>query len=287
MLDSVASQTAVAAAFLRALHVAVDPAPPILDDTAALDLLPDYQQRFIRRLTTLASPWQRRFSRRLGAVTSMRAQIVVRARYAEDALADAVESGVGRYVVLAAGLDTFALRQPEPAIDVVEIDHPATQAWKRTLVDARGRPPPANLTYLSIDFERESLDERWIANPAPDFVSWLGSTYYLSREAIESTLTTLRRRTESGTRLVLDYWSEPLRPGTDAALLWSTRAIVALQGEAMRSFFAPDDMQALAIECGWRIREHCGPEVQTQRYLAAPHDGMRAPSFAWLLQLEH
>ena len=153
-------------------------------------------------------------------------------------------------------------------------------------MDARGIGAQEKLVFLPVDFERESLAERWIESSAPDFISWLGSTYYLTREAISTTLQTLAGRTQPGTRLVVDYWSEPPLPSTAGALLWSTRTIVALQGETMHSFFEPADFAALAARCGWRMLENCSPDYQTRRYLAPPHDGLRVPAFAWLAQLE-
>ena len=215
----------------------------------------------------------------------MRSQIVVRARYAEDSLAEARQAGATRYVILGAGLDTFALRQPAPAIDVVEVDLPATQRWKQQLLRQRGIKQPTTLSFLSVDFERSSLNDLWIENLAPDFISWLGTTYYLSREAIMSTLTTLAERTEPGSQLVLDYWREPPRDA-DAPLLWGTRIAVALQGEPMRSFFEPREIEQLAVAAGWRVKENCTPSEQTSRYLANRKDRLSVPSFAYLLRLE-
>ena len=122
-------------------------------------------------------------------------------------------SGVDRFVVLAAGLDTFALRQSHPLIEVVEIDHPATQQWKRQLLAERNIDEPPELAFLPVNFEEESLADVWIDSPTPDCISWLGTTYYLTRDAISSTLTTLAKRTQPGSHLVLDYWREPATHG--------------------------------------------------------------------------
>ncbi len=275
----------MATAFIRAVHVYIDESPPVFDDQVAYKLLPAYQRRFITRLAALSQPWLRSYRQRRSMFTTMRAQVVVRARYAEDVLSKARKTGVNRCVVLAAGLDTFAFRQSDPCIEVVEIDHPATQRWKRDLLAERGIAEPNELKFRPVDFEQESLADAWIDAASPDFISWLGTTYYLTREAITSTLTTLAERTQPGSQLVLDYWREP--PPTDATspLLWGTRIAVALQQEPMRSFFDPQEIEALAVSTGWQVRENCTPTEQDHRYLATRSDRLSVPSFAYLLQL--
>lgn len=279
----------MATAFLRVLHGVVDDPPLLLDDQPARLFLPAYQRRFLDRLGALPPRWLRTFRQRRSALGGMRAQVLVRSRYTEDALADARAGGAGRYLILAAGLDTFALRQREPALPVIEIDHPATQRWKRErLADglaAGGDALPPQLSFAAIDFERQDLADVLERDSAPQFVSWLGTTYYLSREAIAATLAGLARLSAPGSRLVLDYWREaPL--GGDAMLLWGTRLATAVQQEPMRCFLEPGDAEDLARETGWRVREHCAPEIQNQRYLRRRRDDLAVPGFAYLLQLE-
>ena len=284
MYDLVPSRTALATAFLRAAHVHLDDPPPVLDDPFALRLLPGYQRRFIRRQAAIPKAL-RRFGAAYAAGAAMRAQVVVRARYAEDCLAEQRGAGAGRYVILGAGLDTFALRQRATPMDVLEIDHPATQTWKQQLLTRRGITPPDRLAFLPVDFERAGLDEHWPAKDAPDFISWLGTTYYLTREGISATLESLARSVAAGTRLVLDYWREP--PGAlDYTLLLGTRMAVALQGEPMRTFLAPDEAEQLAADAGWRVTENASAADQNRRYLSGRADGLSVPSFACLLRLE-
>ena len=285
MLGNTPSRTAYATTLLRAIHATLDDPPPVLDDTLAINLLPGAQRRYLRRMATLPTSFWRPLRRRYPAFTAMRGQVVTRSRYAEDQLHLARSAGAMRYVVLGAGLDTFALRQGSPAIDVLEIDHPATQRWKQNLLAQRGMQLPQSLTFLPIDFERESLAERFPAATAADFISWLGVTYYLSREGITTTLTTLAETTRPGSRLALDYWSEA-PPDYSAPLLWGTRLAVAMQGEPMRSFFEPEEIEALALAAGWRVLENLSAEAQRQRYLAKRRDGLRVPAFAYLLLLE-
>ena len=287
MLDAVPSQTAMSTAFIRAVHVRIDDAPPVFNDTVAYDLLPGFQRRFIRRLSALSQPWIRRFRQRRDAFTTMRAQIVVRARFAEDVLAESRQSGVDRFIVLAAGLDTFALRQTHPLIEVVEIDHPATQQWKRQLLGQRNIDEPPELAFLPVNFEEESLADVWIDSTTPDCISWLGTTYYLTRDAISATLTTLAQRTQPGSQLVLDYWRQPPPSDLSAPLLWGTRVAVALQQEPMHSFFDPEEIEELAEAAGWQVRANCAPEQQNRQYLANRRDRLSVPSFAYLLHLAH
>jgi methyltransferase (TIGR00027 family) len=286
MLDARPSRTAQATAFLRALHVHIDSRPFVFDDRVAHKLLPAYQQRFIRRLEVLALPWLRIFRQRHDMLTAMRSQVVVRARYAEDTLADARREGSGRYIILSAGLDTFAVRQPEPKIAVVEIDHPATQRWKRELLDQIGAENPPDLKYLPIDFERAALTDAWVASPDPDFISWLGTTYYLSEEALGATLRALADNVTPGSRLVLDYWRELPAIDPDQALLWGTRAAVALQREPMQSFFEPPAIARLCDSCGWTVVEDLSADAQNERFLQGRDDRLAVPSFAHLLHLQ-
>jgi methyltransferase (TIGR00027 family) len=285
MLYGTPSRTAFMTAFMRAVHVHLDAPPPVLDDHLAVDFLPAPLRRLIKRQTAVL-PLFTALRPLDPASVAMRSQIVVRARYAEDCLATARKAGVRRYVVLGAGLDTFALRQLAPGIDVVEIDHPATQRWKQTLMRQRGLAVPSELTFLPVDFERATLADVWPDAAEPDFISWLGTTYYLSRESIRTTLETLRERTVSGTELVLDYWRSSGRSSLDP-LLAGTRLAVALQGEPMRSFFSPREIEKVATRAGWRILENMSPAEQSRRYLAKRKDSLRVPSFAYLLRLGH
>lgn len=279
------SRTAIATTFLRAVHVRLDAPPPVLDDQIAYRLLPAYLRRYIRGRVLFPSALFGPLSLGDAAALTMRAQIVVRARYAEDSLAAARAGGVKRYIILGAGLDTFALRQTAPKIDVLEIDHPATQRWKQQLLQQRGLPPPPELEFQAVDFERTTLTDAWIDSAQPDFISWLGVTYYLTRPGFESTLRMLAERTAPGSELVLDYWCE--RPGRAFnPLLFGLRMAVAAQGEPMRSFFRPGEIEALAVRAGWTVIENLSPAEQTRRLLAHRRDGLRVPSFAYLLRMQ-
>ena len=169
---------------------------------------------------------------------------------------------------------------------MVEIDHPATQAWKQQQLKSLGHEAIEGLSFVSVDFEHDRLEDRLPATGLPQYISWLGTTYYLSREAISATLTTLAETSASGSELVLDYWQQPSAFNPNAALFWGTRAATAFQQEPMRSFFEPGEIEQLALAAGWAIRENCAPIIQDERYLSGRADNLAVPTFAYLLHLE-
>jgi methyltransferase (TIGR00027 family) len=140
------------------------------------------------------------------AVRSMRLFIAARSRFAEERLAAAVARGVRQYVVLGAGLDTFAQRNPFDGLRVFEVDHPATQAWKRERLAQAGLPPSASLAYAPVDFERETLAAGLAAAgfraEAPALFAWLGVVVYLTRAAIFDTLAFIA---DGANEVVFDY----------------------------------------------------------------------------------
>jgi methyltransferase (TIGR00027 family) len=174
------SRTALATAFHRAAHQVLEQGR-IFADPLALRILGADAQTIVRQAEEDPSG------------RHMRLFIAVRARFAEDALAVAIEGGVRQVVVLGAGLDTYAYRNPfADRLPVFEVDHPATQAWKRQRLRDAGIPLPSSLTFVPVDFEREALAER-LAMAGFDrtqhtFFSWLGVVPYLNQEAVWSTL---------------------------------------------------------------------------------------------------
>src|ERR1700733_14197321 len=169
------SKTAHRVAIRRAAHQLLDQ-PKVLDDPLALRIIGTEAAEDLR-----SNPKEHHaFSR------AFRAFMAARSRYAEDELAHAVSHGVTQYVVLGAGLDTFAYRNPHAGLRVFEVDHPDTQAWKRERLLAANIEIPSSLTFVPIDFEQQTLDggltnTGFDAN-APAFFSWLGVTPYLTRE---------------------------------------------------------------------------------------------------------
>ena len=200
--DGQSSFTAFTAAAARAAHLIVDAAPVIFADTQAEAMLGERAEEYIA------------FHRAHGThpiLAGARAQATCRSRYTEDSLADGIRRGIGQYVLLGAGLDSFASRSPLAAqVRVFEIDHPATQEWKRRVRAAAGsvRAAAGSVTFVPVDFARDSLRDRLgqagfdFARPA--FGSWLGVTMYLERSAIEQTLT-VAGGFAAGSEIVVDY----------------------------------------------------------------------------------
>src|SRR5215472_8729312 len=204
MQDNRPSVTARAVAMLRAAHQLYDH-PTVLDDPVALAILgPETRKTLRSRRRRLLTGLSRR----------LRAFLVARSRVAEDALAEAVTRDVRQYVILGAGLDTFAYRNPYPAtqLRVFEVDHPATQAWKRRQLAAAGVALPESLTFVPVDFESQSLAERLadagLRAAEPVFFSWLGVTMYLTRAAVLATLDYVAQL-PAGSGIVFDYAVPP------------------------------------------------------------------------------
>ena len=282
------SRTAEGAALLRALHAYVD-APPILFSDGAVESLLSAPSRLALRPLPLGLRMAlRRRERRQPAGAAMRGQIVLRARFAEDALDDALRRGVEQVVILAAGLDTTALRRGDVLrhARLFEVDHPATQAWKKRRVGARAE----GVRYVPVDFGEDdlasALSDAGLDAERPMFVNWLGCTYYLPLPAIASTLARLRTIAAPGSEIVLDHWSGGATNGLPSRLLLSgVRAAVAFQQEPMVGLLGPDELCELAEAAGWDVSEALDAPAQRARWLGQRRDALRVPDFAHLARL--
>jgi methyltransferase (TIGR00027 family) len=238
MEQAIASRTALSVALRRAAHQLHD-SPIVFNDPIAVPILGAEYQDQLRR--TPLRP-DRPFS------TALRAFLVARSRYAEDHLERAVENGVTQYVLLGAGLDTFAYRNPYPQLRVFEIDHPATQQWKRELLHRNLIAIPGSLSYTPVDFERQSLAEQLrdagFDRTAPAFFAWLGVVPYLTQEAFRATLSFIADQ-PAGSGLVLDY-SQPreVLPLLERLAHDSLASRVEKAGEPFRLFFTQLEMAA-------------------------------------------
>ena len=235
MEDARPSRTAMRVAIRRAAHQLLD-APRVLDDPLALRII---GAEAAAKLMASLDEQHGRVAR------SIRAFMAVRSRCAEDELARALGRGATQYVVLGAGLDTFGYRNPHPppAVRVFEVDHPATQAWKRAQLAAAGMPVPASVTFAPVDFERQTLAEglarAGFDRRAPSFFSWLGVTMYLSGEAIGPTFEFIAS-TPPGGGLVFDYMVPRSSLGFMSRLAFDALSRrVAAAGEPFRTFFDP------------------------------------------------
>lgn len=254
------SRTALAAAAHRAAHQIVD-APVVFEDPLAAAMLgPD------------GAAAEALLGRR-----AMRAFICARSRLAEDVLNAAVARGVTQYLLLGAGLDTFAWRNPHPQLSVFEADHPDTQAWKRERLDRHG--VPANLAFASVDLERESLLDALIAAGFDAekrlSVSWLGVTPYLQSATVIETLETLAAL-PAGVEVVFDYGPPPESLSGLLRAAYEMRAAkVAAIGEPWLSGFAPRNLIDSLSQLGFEQIEDLGPAELNARYFAGRTDGLR------------
>ncbi len=281
MLEARPSRTAYMVAMRRAAHQLLDH-PKILDDPIALPILGKGAEARLR--------WERRFTNRAGR--RVRASMAARSRYAEDHLAAAVERGARQYVILGAGLDTFAYRNPyeQQGLRVFEVDHPATQAWKRELLDRAAINIPDSLTFVPADFEQQTLSEA-LRNAGFDqaraaFFSCLGVTMYLARETVLSTLRFIASCGSNSTSafgatgggVAFDY----LVPRQ--SLSWTRRLVfdamarrVRRAGEPFRTFFGADELTEELTQIGFHSIENIGGAEINARYFSGRTDGLRVP----------
>ena len=275
------STTATIAAMIRAAHLLWDDAPTILQDPLALGLSgvesPGALQATLR--ARQAEPYNY-------------AGVLVRQRYAEDELATAVKRGVGQYVILGAGLDSFAYRRPDLAtlLRVFEVDHPATQQWKRVRLRELSIHRPRNLTFIPLDFERHTLADGLLAGghrpELPTFFSWLGVTHYLTEEAVFTTLRYVAFLAP-GSEIVFQYFlPEALFDAENRRLLalWKTRR--ASVGEPVLSQFEPTTLATRVQECGFTQVWDVGPEELDARYFAGCTDRLRASPHSHLMKAQ-
>jgi methyltransferase (TIGR00027 family) len=268
------SRTALGVAMRRAAHQLLD-RPLVFEDPLALRILgPQYGERLH---ATLDEHRTRRISR------ALRAFLAVRGRLTEDLLAEAVAAGVTQYVVLGAGLDTFAYRNPHPNLRVFEVDFPATQVWKRQMVETAGIAVPPSLTYAPCDFAKQSVGDALAAAgidaSRPVFCSWLGVTMYLEREAVLATVQSLMPFIRAPGGLVFDYRLSPSAlPLISRALFWFIGRRVARRveraGEPFISSFAPGDLTASVQAVGASVATDMTPAELNARYLAHRADGL-------------
>ncbi len=251
----------------RAAHQLLDE-PKVLDDPLALRIIGNKAQDELRSNPKEHHAFARAF----------RAFMAARSRYAEDELASAVARGVAQYVVLGAGLDTLAYRNPHPGLRVFEIDHPATQAWKREQLLAANIPVPSSLTFVPIDFERQTLADglhpSGFDTTAAAFFSWLGVTPYLTRAACMTTLNYIARM-PTGSGVAFDFAIDPalLNAGQRQALEALSKRVAAA-GEPFQLFFNPGELQAELGSMGFSRTEFLQGKELNARYFNDRTDGL-------------
>jgi methyltransferase (TIGR00027 family) len=269
MHDHIPSKTAFRVAMRRAVHQLLDD-PKVLDDPFALAILGEEIAAGLR-----ASPEQ---LEKLGS-TNLRAFVAARSRFAEDQLAVAVEQGVRQCVVLGAGLDTFAYRNPFEELRVIEVDHPATQAWKRELLASAAIAIPPSVSFVGVDFAKQTLADEMSRSEfrfsEPAFFSWLGVVPYLTRDAALETLGWIGSLPR-GTGVVFDYAvARSALSFLERTALDALSKRVARAGEPFQLFFEPDELAAELREMGFHHEEDLGAEEINARYFANRKDGLK------------
>ena len=261
--------TAVRTALWRALHLEVDAPPHVLDDRIGLQLAaPD-------------ADWRQRADMNEYGTPGVRASIVARARFIEDLVTEQADDGIGQYVLLGAGLDTFVQRRSEiaPRITVFEVDQPGPQAWKRQRLVELGFGIPEWQRFVPVNFETGSWREGLLANgfdpSKPAVVASLGVSMYLTADATAATLRQCATLAP-GSTLAMTYMlpvelvepeEQPIHRATDAAARAS--------GTPFISYYSPTDALVMAHDAGFATARHVTADDYTQRYFADRPDGLR------------
>lgn len=271
MIEGRPSYTAMSVASHRAIHQLIDE-PKIFSDPLALAILG----------SPTGPKWEKRLRQaKSGVARGLRTFLAVRSQFAEDRLAIARARGVAQYVVLGAGLDTFAYRHQQDGAElrIFEVDHPSTQAWKRRRLSEAGIAHSPALTFVPIDFEKQTLPD--VLNRAgfradqPAFFSWLGVTVYLTRPSIESTWSYVASLPR-GTEIVFDYGVSPqVFSWRMRFFLFLLRRRVAWIGEPWKTFFLPSQLAAELRRLGFRSVEDFGASELNPRYCANRADGLQ------------
>ena len=264
--------TAVRVALWRALHVEIDSPPHVLEDEVGLKLAaPDEGWRSRPDMSSFTRPF--------------RASIVARARFIEDLVEKQAGRGVGQYVILGAGLDTFTQRRPELAsrLLVFEIDRPGPQAWKRQRLVDLGFGIPPFLRLVPVDFEAgdawwERLTASGFDSRRPAVVASTGVSMYLTRDAIAATLRQVATLASGSTHVMsfmlpIELTDPEVRPAIERAAEGAR-----VNGTPFISFFTPAEMLTLAREVGFKDAQHVSAAMLAEKYFAGRTDGLRPPN---------
>ncbi len=271
MIEGRPSRTARGVAIRRAAHQTLDD-PRVLEDPLAARVLDEEDRHRLQGAIEAGANSPGRL---------LRAFVAARSRYAEEQLAAGVSRGIDQYVVLGAGLDTFAYRNPYPAdrLRVFEVDFPSTQAWKRARLDEAGIAIPASLTFAPVDFETGTLADglaaAGFAADRPAVVAWLGVVPYLTEDTVMGTLGFLGGL-PGGTAVVFDYGVPPGTFGLRARVAFKMLAArVEQAGEPFRTFFEPAALAAHLKRLGFQAIDDLGPDEINARYFAGRTDDLR------------
>lgn len=257
------SRTAVGAAVGRALHL-TDPAPKVIEDRFALDLAGEAGRANMAEMQAMDPSVQHSYA----------LSFVVRARYVEDMVEEAVAEGIGQYVILGAGLDSFAYRRGDllDRLRVFEVDHPASQEWKRGRVRELGIDVPDGLLFAPIDFEVEALIDGLRAAgfdaALPAAISWVAVSQYLTPSAVDATLRAVASL-PVGTRMAMTYVVPPeaLDAASQKGFYWISERVKKL-GEPFLTLFEPRQLEELLLGLGFSEVAHFDTEDAKRTYLS-------------------
>jgi len=268
-------RTADGAALGRAIHL-LYARPVVFSDTYALDLV-SAPARFVCRSRLL---YRLFLKRGVAPYRHFVASTLSAMRYVEDRLAEAVHEGFTQYVVLGAGLDSFALRRDDLCgrLRVFEVDHPATQALKRERIEGFLGAPPAHLEFVPADFERQSLDEA-LADSSFDprartLFSWIASIPYVETASVHETFRSIARLSAVGSEVVFNFGSWGSSSGAAGAVNPDLERATERRGEPLKSRFDPEALLQAVCEKGYERVALLDSEAQTQRYFASRDDGL-------------
>jgi len=271
--EPAADGTAVRVALWRALHVQIDAPPHVLEDEIGL------------RLAAPDDGWRDRPDMHPAGTSPFRAAIVGRARFIEDLVVEQADRGVAQYVILGAGLDTFAQRRPEVAgrLLVFEVDQPGPQAWKRQRLIELGFGVPAWLRLVPVDFEAgaswwEQLGDSGFDPGQPAVVVSTGVSMYLSSEANAATLREIAGLAPGSTLAMTFMLPAELLDDADRAGFRVAESGARAAGTPFISFYTPDEMLAVAREAGFKDARHVSGTLLGERYFAGRSDGLRPSS---------
>ncbi len=286
MIPARPSRTALGVARRRAAHQLLD-RPLVLDDPLALRIIgADERQRLEARLGRTFPPNPDEHP----AARLLRAFVVARSRCAEEVVGAAAEAGLNQYVVLGAGLDTFAYRNPWPWLRVFEIDHPATQAWKQECLAGAGIAipgGPAGASFVAVDFDRQRLDIELAAGgfdpERPAVFAWLGVTMYLAEASVWDVLAYVLAR-PPGSAIVFDYALPPaMLSSLERLALGRMSDRVARAGEPWTAFFEPGALAQGMRELGARGLLDLDGAAINARWFAGRSDGLHVGSIGRLM----
>jgi len=276
--DGAPDSTAVRVALWRAMHVQVDAPPHVLEDELGL------------RLADPDDGWRARGDMDPRGTSLFRAGVVARARFVEDLVAERADKGVGQYVILGAGLDTFAQRRTDMAarLRVFEVDRPGPQAWKRKRLIELGYGVPDWLRLVPVDFEageawRDRLAAAGFDAAAPALVASAGVSMYLTKDANAATLREISSLGPGSTVVMTFMPPLELVDEEDRAVRQFSENGARASGTPFITFYTPDEVVALAREAGFKDARHVSAAMLNQRYFAGRTDGLRTSSGEELL----